>query len=263
MSNSNRKKSTAVAQYPSPVNAASTSSAYDGEIVEAHVVTAEDYFGNYDEDHEKKRMANDHYNHYNNGNSGGNNNNGNNNYSNGNNNGGNGNGNYSNGNSYDAFDSQQTYHSSNQQQQQQPSSARRASTLSSVPSSSSSTASMNGSNSGRRASAAVSSSSAYAGSGPGFTQASAEISTPVETSSYAFKNWPLKLRQAIINTFSRPMNERAGREFMRNNKWPDGLQSGLIRSCTKFPMRYFIVDDSGSMSTNDGRRVAGSGPQSK
>jgi hypothetical protein len=94
-------------------------------------------------------------------------------------------------------------------------------------------------------------------------QAAAQVSALVEASSYTFKQWPAKLRGMIIDSFTRPVDERRAKELMSQHHWPAGLQAGLIRSCQKFPMRYFVIDDSGSMSTNDGRRPAGVGNQAK
>lgn len=93
--------------------------------------------------------------------------------------------------------------------------------------------------------------------------AAASLETSVEAHSYAFKPWPPRLQAKIVESFGRPLQERRGREFLQQNHWPIGLQSGLIRSCQKYPLRYFIVDDSGSMSTSDGRRVAGTGKQAR
>ena len=36
---------------------------------------------------------------------------------------------------------------------------------------------------------------------------------------------------------------------------PNGIQEQFIRTLKEVPMRYFILDDSGSMCINDGRRV--------
>lgn len=52
-------------------------------------------------------------------------------------------------------------------------------------------------------------------------------------------------------------NEAAIKEYLTNADWPVGLQDSLIKSVVKFPMRFFILDDSGSMLTNDGHRVVG------
>lgn len=49
-------------------------------------------------------------------------------------------------------------------------------------------------------------------------------------------------------------NEAAARSFLTRNNWPSGLQQTFIDSVTRCPMRYMIVDDSGSMATEDGNR---------
>lgn len=54
-------------------------------------------------------------------------------------------------------------------------------------------------------------------------------------------------------------NEGGAREFLSSsdfgNNWPRGLQDTFIRSITKVPIRYFIVDDSGSMAASDGHKL--------
>lgn len=47
----------------------------------------------------------------------------------------------------------------------------------------------------------------------------------------------------------------ATKEFLTFSGWPKGLQDTLFKSLPLSPLRYFIVDDSGSMATNDGHRV--------
>lgn len=59
------------------------------------------------------------------------------------------------------------------------------------------------------------------------------------------------------------LNAPGGREFLAANGWPEGLQHTLIASAAKIPLRYFICDNSGSMATSDGKRVVGSGNQTK
>jgi hypothetical protein len=52
------------------------------------------------------------------------------------------------------------------------------------------------------------------------------------------------------------MNEGAVREILSAKyKWPTGLQTLLISSLQRIPLRFFICDDSGSMMTTDGHRV--------
>ncbi len=50
------------------------------------------------------------------------------------------------------------------------------------------------------------------------------------------------------------VNEAGAKSFLTKNKWPIGLQNALIKSCKKVPIRFFIVDDSGSMLTVDGQK---------
>lgn len=45
------------------------------------------------------------------------------------------------------------------------------------------------------------------------------------------------------------------KEFLKGHGWPDGLQDTLIRNLQKIPFRFFICDNSGSMSTNDGHKL--------
>jgi hypothetical protein len=53
------------------------------------------------------------------------------------------------------------------------------------------------------------------------------------------------------------------REYLHPKGWPDGLISAVGKSTRDMPLRYFIVDDSGSMSTNDGHRLIGQGQHTK
>jgi len=45
------------------------------------------------------------------------------------------------------------------------------------------------------------------------------------------------------------------REYMNMQGFPVGLQNAFIASLAKYPMRYFILDDSGSMETDDGHKI--------
>lgn len=53
------------------------------------------------------------------------------------------------------------------------------------------------------------------------------------------------------------INEVGGMQFLSSQEWPTGLASMFFRNVQKIAMRYFIIDDSGSMATNDGHRIAG------
>jgi hypothetical protein len=51
-----------------------------------------------------------------------------------------------------------------------------------------------------------------------------------------------------------PVNEGAARDYLTGRSWPTGLQDALLVGLQKIPIRYFICDDSGSMTTMDGMR---------
>jgi hypothetical protein len=67
--------------------------------------------------------------------------------------------------------------------------------------------------------------------------------------------WNDKLRRDIVASFSRDVNEEKAKQYLSKFKWPLGLQNTLIKTCKRVPLRFFIVDDSGSMNINDGQRV--------
>lgn len=48
-------------------------------------------------------------------------------------------------------------------------------------------------------------------------------------------------------------------EFLSNLKWPNGLKNCFHKSNKKIPYRFIICDDSGSMITNDGKRIQDNG----
>ena len=47
------------------------------------------------------------------------------------------------------------------------------------------------------------------------------------------------------------------RQFLTYQSFPVGLQEAFIKSLSKIRKRFVIIDDSGSMSTNDGKRKVG------
>ena len=69
------------------------------------------------------------------------------------------------------------------------------------------------------------------------------------------KSWPKKLRAKILSTLDQPLQIEQGSKFLSEHSWPEGLKQTVFKSCKKIVMRFFIVDDSGSMVTNDGQRI--------
>jgi hypothetical protein len=49
------------------------------------------------------------------------------------------------------------------------------------------------------------------------------------------------------------------RQYLSEFGWPAGIQTEFIQSLLNIPLRYFICDNSGSMSALDGHRVIGIG----
>ncbi len=86
---------------------------------------------------------------------------------------------------------------------------------------------------------------------------------PSYRSSEKVSIWPGALKQACVNSFGKGPNLAKAKEFLDSHNWPRGFQGALLKSLSKIPMRFFIVDDSGSMSISDGRRVLRSGEKSK
>jgi hypothetical protein len=63
-----------------------------------------------------------------------------------------------------------------------------------------------------------------------------------------------------------PINEATLQEVNRYLDplgWPRGMQVTLLRQCQLSPLRFFIIDDSGSMATTDGHQIVGSGNKKK
>ena len=58
------------------------------------------------------------------------------------------------------------------------------------------------------------------------------------------------------------LNEAGAREYLTANKWPVGLQTTALKNMQKFPIRFMIIDDSGSMGASDGNRLIHSGNNS-
>jgi len=89
------------------------------------------------------------------------------------------------------------------------------------------------------------------------------MESKAQESSDGIKRWPPALRDKIVQTFKEPTNERKGGEYLSRYDWPDGLKVTIYKSAKKIPLRFFIIDDSGSMILNDGRKVVKYGNQIK
>jgi hypothetical protein len=70
---------------------------------------------------------------------------------------------------------------------------------------------------------------------------------------------PMPTRQATVRL---PENDNAIRSYLEEYGWPVGLQSTFIHNLNRVPIRFFICDDSGSMTTADGKTTVRTGPNS-
>lgn len=55
------------------------------------------------------------------------------------------------------------------------------------------------------------------------------------------------------------LNSESARDFLGQHSWPEGLQTTLINNLRAIPIRFFIIDNSGSMIIHDGNRVGVNG----
>lgn len=53
---------------------------------------------------------------------------------------------------------------------------------------------------------------------------------------------------AILIASNNKVNEVGAREYLTSQNWPVGLQDVLIHSLKTIPLRFFVYDDSGSVS---------------
>lgn len=78
--------------------------------------------------------------------------------------------------------------------------------------------------------------------------------TIAESREYSSK-WDENLKTSILTAFKRNIETSSAETFLTDNLWPKGLQLSCFKTCKKIPIRFFVVDDSGSMSTTDGQRI--------
>ena len=89
------------------------------------------------------------------------------------------------------------------------------------------------------------------------------ITAEISDSNDDFVKWPKTLINKVIESMGRDLDRRAGEKYLNNLGWPIGLTNCLFKSCKKIPIRFYIVDDSGSMNESDGRRILGYGKDQK
>ena len=51
------------------------------------------------------------------------------------------------------------------------------------------------------------------------------------------------------------VNRDAVKRYLSSHGWPNGMQETILKSFDNYPIRFFLVDDSGSMASNDGHRL--------
>lgn len=83
---------------------------------------------------------------------------------------------------------------------------------------------------------------------------SADEAIPIEAVAVVLSDSEAGFK-TMTNLFTDEFNEAGARLFMSNNKWPTGIQDLFIRNLQLVPIRFFVCDDSGSMSANDSRKI--------
>jgi len=84
------------------------------------------------------------------------------------------------------------------------------------------------------------------------------IDTNVPVEGLAVEAVPIPITVGGISPNSADQSE-IPISLLAENHWPLGLQATLVQTVQKYPLRYFICDDSGSMLTNDGNKIVGEG----
>ena len=69
------------------------------------------------------------------------------------------------------------------------------------------------------------------------------------------RRWPQSLLKAVTEALQLPANDTAVRTYLEKQGWPRGLIGALLKDVHRVPVRFFIIDDSGSMNARDGSYV--------
>ena len=59
------------------------------------------------------------------------------------------------------------------------------------------------------------------------------------------------------------ISEDGLKEYLRIQGWPNGMTTLTLKSIKSTPFRYYVIDDSGSMSTHDSYRLLIEGNKSR
>lgn len=59
------------------------------------------------------------------------------------------------------------------------------------------------------------------------------------------------------------LNGDGATQFLKEYNWPSGLTQAMLRNLEKMPIRFIILDDSGSMAVSDGAKLIGDGANKK
>ena len=65
--------------------------------------------------------------------------------------------------------------------------------------------------------------------------------------------------EELVGVISSEPESEPMKEFLQQFTWPVGLQNAFVSSLRSIPIRFFVIDDSGSMLTNDGKKLQGKG----
>jgi hypothetical protein len=89
---------------------------------------------------------------------------------------------------------------------------------------------------------------------------------PPTPNPVAYGSAPVAQAQPLPSQQVGPMsgfNDGGAREFLSTQGWPAGLQDTFVKHLSKIAFRFFICDDSGSMSSGDGKKLVVDGNKNK
>jgi hypothetical protein len=89
---------------------------------------------------------------------------------------------------------------------------------------------------------------------------SPDVGVPLTTPVAQPYRREISLPDVLSNgAYGRSITRQERESYLKTTQLPAGIQEELLSSCEQFPLRIWIIDNSGSMNTEDGKRVVRAG----